>query len=107
MSGLEQFNVWSELGRLLCPACGFDAEFQVPRYTDEHGLRIFICEACLWEPGHDDADAVSPDDVRACLRDYRRNWDGKAPWLGSGDPPRDWNGKQQLQRLFVAAPHVR
>jgi len=107
MPQLTQFNIWDEDGRLLCTACGFDTELQIPRYTEDEGLPIFICEACLWEPGLDDAHARSPDEVLVRLRDYRKDWGQTAPWDGSGDPPPDWDGKRQLAHLFAVAPHVR
>lgn len=107
MPSLKQFNIWDEQGRLLCPACGYETKLQIPQYTDDHGLRIYICEACLWEPGFDDEDARTPDEVVACLRAYRENWDGVAQWLGYGSAPIGWNGERQLDHLFAVAPHVR
>jgi hypothetical protein len=107
MSDITQFNIWDEQGVLLCPACGFGTELQIPQYIDDGGQRIFICEACLWEPGFDDGDATSADEVRAYLREYRGGWNGEAPWNGSGDPPSGWNGERQLAHLFNIAPHVR
>lgn len=107
VSSMEQFNIWDARGRLLCPACGYDTELQIPQYVDDGGQRIFICECCLWEPGFDDGDASSPAEVRTCLRHYREGWSGKAPWHGSGDPPLEWDGARQLEHLFRVAPHVR
>lgn len=107
MAGLKQFNIRDERGRLLCPACGYDGGLQIPQYDDDRGLRISICEACLWEPGFDDGAASTPDDVTVCLRAYRQSWSGVPPWLGSGSRPTDWSGERQLAHLFVVAPHVR
>lgn len=106
-SSMRQFNVWDAQGRLLCPACGYNAGLQIPHYFDQGGERISICECCLWEPGGDDWPLTTPDDVRTFLRKYRAGWNEVAPWEGFGQPPSGWDGAEQLARLFSIAPHVR
>lgn len=98
--------MWDVRGRLICPACGYDTDLQIPQYAEDHGLQIHICEACLWELGYDDEGAATPDEVVAVLQAYRQGWGGKAPYLAFGAPPNGSNGKQQLARLFAIAPYV-
>jgi hypothetical protein len=112
MLDATQYNVRDESGRLLCPACGFPDYSDEPPYDKRGGLiGMALCHCCLWEPGFDDAAAASAgagDTILLSLRRYREGWSDGAMWQGqlTGRPP-EWDGRQQLLRLFEVAPHVR
>jgi hypothetical protein len=57
-----QFNVFDEVGNLLCPCCGLIDQFSSPNYDARGGLiGSGICAACFWEPGFDDDPMASAD----------------------------------------------
>ncbi|NRP19409.1 hypothetical protein LPJGGPFB_02665 [Ensifer adhaerens] len=108
-----QFNVRDQVGRLLCPACGYPDYARVAAYDECGGLvGITICPCCLWEPGFDDVPGASPkaakDGIGASLRAYRAAWGPALRWRGRfADKPSAWDGEQQLARLFELAPGIR
>lgn len=112
MNDARQFNIRDELGRLLCPACGYPDYASDLAYDDRHGLAgTAICPCCMWEPGFDDdpaASAHAEKTILASLRRFRSGWGERAHWSGrDAERPRGWDGAEQLQRLFQIAPHLR
>jgi hypothetical protein len=108
----RQFNIRDGLGRLTCPACGYPNYASELAYDERQGLAgVTICPCCMWEPGFDDnpaASARAEGTIIASLRRYRSGWNGKAHWSGrASECPADWDGTEQLSRLFEIAPQVR
>lgn len=112
MTDARQFNIRNEAGSLLCPACGYPGYTCDPAYDENGGMiGTTICPCCLWEPGFDDnqhACASAKDTVIDSLRAHRAKWSALSAWQGRNiQKPQDWDGRQQLARLFDLAPNLR
>lgn len=99
-----------DAGRYLCPVCGY-AYSDAPAYDEAGGIigRV-ICACCLWEPGFDDdpfASGKGTQGIMQAVRDYRAVWEGEAAWRGQvAFRPHGFDGRAQVARLRVLAPHL-
>lgn len=112
MIDAQQYNIRDEVGRLLCPACGFPEFTHEAAYDERGGLAgVALCPCCMWEPGFDDdphASGKAKETILASLQTYRIEWGKALKWQGrSSECPEGWNGEGQLSRLFQIAPGVR
>ena len=112
MQDARTFNIRDEVGRYLCPACGFPGYFQGSSYDERGGvIASGICPCCHWEPGYDDDPLASggPPTILEALRLHRQGWSSLGPaWSGRPeDVPSGWDGRSQLEHLFEIAPFVR
>ncbi|MES2444637.1 MAG: hypothetical protein V4574_17570 [Pseudomonadota bacterium] len=113
MEDARRFNIVDASGRTLCAACGFPGAFVGACYDEKGGvIGTGICPCCLWEPGFDDdanAGASAQPAILDSLRRYRLGWGPAGPaWSGRHNAmPEGWNGKDQLERLYEAAPFLK
>jgi hypothetical protein len=113
MDDAGRLNVIGADRRYHCPVCGLAGVFASESYDAQGSLiGTGICPSCLWEPGFDDdpaASGVTGGCLMQFLRAYRARWIGAGwPWRGQADRrPAGWNGKEQLARLLLSAPHLR
>ncbi len=74
----------------MCPVCGYPELDEDPSYIGS----FEICPSCGFQFG------VSDRDRGFTYEQWRNFWKALGmKWLGSGQPPEDWNPKKQLQNL--------
>jgi hypothetical protein len=81
----------------LCPACGFELDFN-PRGRNRHTEKVCLC--CGIYFGYDD----QADDPEAVYARWRQRWiDLGKRWWGRAPVPPDFNPDKQLSKLRRSA----